>query len=443
MFTLGIIGRPNVGKSTLFNRIAGRRVAITDDRPGVTRDRIEVLTSWTGKSFKLVDSAGFDLKEDILKKEMQAQFYKTLESADFLILVAESSDGIHALDEIVVEMLRKTGKNFCIAVNKVDSAIKENLMWEFYKLGKDVEIVGISALHGRNVDELLDLVTEHIDKNEEDIDEENEDRIKITVAGCPNVGKSSLINYWLGEERVIVTPIAGTTRDSVDIVFDYNERSYLLTDTAGIRKKSVMFKDPIEKIGYFRSIDALRRSNIAVCVIDACRGINEQDVKIISEAWEANKPVVIVVNKWDLAAKEGVTVKQIRTQVNEKLQFLANPPILFVSAATGKNCFEIFKTTDKLFADFTKRISTHTVNSVLEEALAKHQPPAIGAKRLKFYYMTQVSARPPYFVAFVNHPEAVHFSYKRFIVNTIRKNFGFDGVPIRLSIRKRKSIFDD
>lgn len=441
MFTLGIIGRPNVGKSTLFNRIAGKRVSITNDMPGVTRDRIEIPASWIGKPFKLVDTAGFDLKDDILKKEMQAQFFKTLDLADHLILVTDAAEGVHPLDKVVADMLRKAGKKFTIAVNKVDSQEKENYMGEFYKLGSDNDLVGISALHGRNVDDLLDMVTEGIPEKEDREDEDG--RIKIAVIGRPNVGKSSLINVWLGEERVIVTPIAGTTRDSVDTLFEYKGKSYLLTDTAGIRKKSVMFKDPIEKFGYFRSIDAMARADIAIAVIDGSEGLNERDIKVIAEAWEADKPLAIAVNKWDLAGKDAASVKKFKNTLSEKLQFLANPPIIFLSALTGKNCFNVFPAVNKLYGEYIKRVPTHAVNNVLEEALEKHQPPAIGSKRLKFYYMTQVATRPPYFVAFVNYPEAVHFSYERFIINTIRKNFGFEGVPVRLSIRKRKSQYND
>lgn len=442
MFTLGIIGRPNVGKSTLFNRIAGRRVSITNDMPGVTRDRIQIDVSWMGQPFKLIDTAGFDLQDDLMKKEMQNQFYKTIELADFLILVTEATEGVHSLDEVVVTMLRKAGKKFCIAVNKVDSYEKEGLLGQFYKLGANLDIIGISAIHGRNVDDLLDMVTELMPENHEEVDD-TDARIKIAVVGRPNVGKSSLVNTWLGEERVIVTPIAGTTRDSVDTAFDYGGKAYLLTDTAGIRKKSVMFKDPIEKFGYYRSIDAIARADIAVAVIDATEGINDRDIKVIAEAWDTGKPVVVAVNKWDLVGKDAKSVKKFKLELDEKLQFLAKPPIIFLSAFTKKNCFSIFTEVNKIYADYIKRIPTHAVNKALEEALERHQPPAIGSKRLRFYYMTQVSTRPPYFVAFVNNPDAVHFSYERFIVNMIRKNFGFEGIPVRLSIRKRTSKFDD
>ena len=443
MFNLGIIGRPNVGKSTLFNRIAGRRIAITDDMPGVTRDRIEVETSWLGKKFKLVDTAGFDLQADILKKEMQEQFFKAIELADFLILVVDAQDGLHALDEIVCDMLRKVGKPYVIAVNKADSNAREQAVNEFYKLG-DVELFPISALHGKNVDDVLDYIIDFIPEDEEESEEQEEDEaIKIAVIGRPNVGKSSLLNAWLGEERVIVTPLAGTTRDSVDVYFTYKNDKYIITDTAGIRKKSIMFKDTIEKYGYYRSKDAISNASIAVAVIDGADGLNERDVKVISDAWEEGKPVILAVNKWDIADKEEKAVKNFKRQIAEKLQFLSNPPILFISAKTGKNCEKIFDYVKKLYLEYNKRVPTSAVNEVLRQALERHQPPVVGTRRLKFYYMTQVATRPPYFVAFVNNPQGVHFSYERFLVNMLREAFGFDGVPVRLSIRKRKSKYAD
>lgn len=438
MFTLGIIGRPNVGKSTLFNRVAGKRIAITNDMPGVTRDRIETAASWMGKDFLLTDTAGFDLKEDVIKKEMQEQFFKALCIADFFVLVTDGAEGVHALDEVVVSMLRKAGKPFAVAVNKIDSESKENLIADFYKLGSDINLFGISALHGRNTDELLDYVASLVPEDNVHHTDTDE-RIKIAVIGRPNVGKSSLLNKWLGEERVIVTPIAGTTRDAIDAAFEYEGDKYLLTDTAGIRKKSVMFKNPIEKLGYYRSIDAIERADVAVAVIDGAEGLNERDVKVISDAWEAGRPVVIAVNKWDIADKSEKAVRNFKRTVSEKLQFLNNPPLVFVSALNGKNCFKIFAEIKKLYAAYTTRIATSKVNEALQEALERRQPPVIGTRRLKFYYMTQVSARPPYFVAFVNNPDGVHFSYERFIINVLRDKFGFGGVPVRLSIRSHRT----
>ena len=362
---------------------------------------------------------------------------------NFLILVVDASDGLHALDEIVCDMLRKCGKPFIVAVNKADSNAREQAVNEFYRLG-DVELFPISALHGRNVDDILDYIYDYIPEQEEaEESEEDDERIKIAVAGRPNVGKSSLLNAWLGEDRVIVTPLAGTTRDSVDVYFTYKNDKYIITDTAGIRKKSVMFKDTIEKYGYYRSIDAVKESDVVVAVIDGADGLNERDVKVISDAWEAGKPVVLAVNKWDIAGKDEKAVKNFKRMIAEKLQFLANPPLIFISAKTGKNCEKIFDAVKKLYLEYNKRVPTHAVNEVLRQALERHQPPVVGTRRLKFYYMTQVASRPPYFVAFVNNPQGVHFSYERFLVNMLREAFGFDGVPVRLSIRKRKSKYSD
>lgn len=436
MKTIGIIGRPNVGKSTLFNRIAGKRLSITDNRPGVTRDRIEIDANWAGKNFRLVDTAGFDLKEEIIKKEMQEQVFKLMDLADEFVLVTDGTEGVHPLDEIVAKMLFEKGKPFVVAVNKIDNSSRDLLMNDFYSLGAE-RIIAISATHGRNVDDLLDALTEDI--FEEQAPEEDPDTIKIAVIGRPNVGKSSLINAWLGEERVIVTPIAGTTRDSVDTSFEYEGQKYLLIDTAGIRKKSVMFKDPIEKIGYYKSMDAIERCHIAVAVIDGPEGFNERDIKVVADAWEAGKPVILALNKWDIVEKDAGVANFYKRQVEDKLQFLNKPPLIFISALRGKNIFKIFDATKDLMAEYSKRVPTAKVNEVLEEALERHQPPVVHNRRLKFYYMTQVGVRPPQFVTFVNYPDAVHFSYSRFLVNILREFFGFEGVPVRLSIRKRKN----
>jgi len=434
MFTVGILGRPNVGKSTLFNRFAGKRIAITDDMPGVTRDRLEHICEWGLKKFKLYDTAGFDLKDDIIKKEMQQQFYSAVDEVDLCLLMADAKEGLHPLDEIVADMLRKKGKKTILVLNKVDNPELEMAVTDFYKLGFD-KIFCISATHGRNIDELLDEITSLIPDVEEEI--VDNDRIRLAIVGKPNVGKSSLLNAWLKEERVIVTEVPGTTRDSVNVNFEFNDVKYTLIDTAGIRKKSVMFKDKIEKYGYFRGMDTIVESDICIAVIDATQGILDRDIKVIAEANRANRPVVLVFNKWDLVENPGEYSRQLRRDVQDKLKFLYNPQIVFVSAQTGKNVYRIFNSVEIVYEEYSKRVQTSKLNEVLQLAQQLHQPPVVKNKRLKFFYMTQVGIRPPEFVVFVNYPEAVHFSYERFILNLIRQKFGFDGVPLQIHFRQK------
>jgi GTP-binding protein len=434
MLKVGILGRPNVGKSTLFNRLAGKRIAITDDMPGVTRDMLETICHWDNKSFLLIDTPGFDLKEDIIKKEMHKQFFAALDEVDLVILMFDGKEGLHPLDEIVTSMLREKGITFIIVVNKIDSDEREMNIAEFYKLGVD-EILSISASHGRNVDELLDKIVAYIP--EEEKKESDENRLKIVVVGRPNMGKSSLINAWLNEERVIVTPIPGTTRDAVDSYFEYDGDKYILIDTAGIRKKSVMFKDKIEKYGYYRAYDSIERSNIVVSLIDATEGVTEKDVKIVADAYEMGKPVIIAVNKWDLVEDKTAAQKNLSFDIEEKFKFIYKPRYLFISAEQKKNIFKIFKIAKELYAETNKRIPTAKLNEILELAQAKHQPPMIKNRRLKFYYMTQVGVNPPEFVVFVNYPDAVHFSYQRFLFNMVREYFGFEGVPMKMHFRGR------
>jgi GTP-binding protein len=436
MITIGIIGRPNVGKSTLFNRIAGSRIAITADIAGVTRDRIEAEAEWGGRVFKIVDTAGFDAKDDILAVRMREQVLRLMDSADYFILVTDAAAGLHPLDEIAADILRDKGKSFVAAVNKADNAEKEILVYDFYTLGAK-EVIPISSSHGRGVDDLLDAVFAEIEGEDGAVSpvEKEGERIKIAVIGRPNVGKSSLINAWLGEERLIVTPMAGTTRDAVDTYLTYSGHDYTLVDTAGIRKKSVAFKDPLDKLGYYRSMDAIEKADIAAAVIDGPEGINDRDVKVIADAWQAGRAVILVINKIDLCDAD--SAQKLKKQAAEKLFFLHGPPIFFISTVTKKNIFKIFKAAHTLMKEYAKRVPTAKVNEILEEALMKHQPPVVHNRRLKFYYMTQVGVKPPHFVVFVNFPKAVHFSYERFLTNTIREKCGFNGVPITLSIRQR------
>lgn len=433
---IGIIGRPNVGKSTLFNRLAGKRLAIVDDMPGVTRDRIEVKAEWQGQNYTLVDTAGYDLKDDIVKKEMQQQFFHSLDEADVFLMVVDGQEGLHPLDEIVNGILRDKGKPYVLVVNKIDSDAKEINVNEFYKLGVE-EMFDISASHSRNMDVLLDRIIEFIPEGEEE-DPEDEDLINIVVVGKPNVGKSSMINKWLNEDRLIVTPIPGTTRDAVDTQFEYDGGKYNLIDTAGIRKKSVMFKDKVEKYGFYRSHDAMARADIAVGIIDATQGVTERDVKVIADAYEAGRPVVLVFNKWDIVEKNDKLASELKWDVEEKFKFLNNPPVLFTSAVTGKNIYKIFKAVQELYIEYQRRVPTSGLNDLLQYAQERHQAPIVRNTRVKFYFMSQVANKPPEFVVFVNMPEAVHFSYKRYIINLIRENYGFKGVPIKVMYRARK-----
>ncbi|QAR34430.1 ribosome biogenesis GTPase Der [Geovibrio thiophilus] len=436
MKKIGIIGRPNVGKSTLFNRLAGQRIAIVDDMAGVTRDRIEFTAEWLGRRFRVVDTAGYDLKEEIVKKEMQRQFMYSLEEADFFILMVDGREGVHPLDEIVCGLLREGGKSFVVAVNKIDSSSAENLAYDFFSMGID-KVFPISATHGRNVDDLMDEIISRLPEDEEEESFSYDGRIKLIVTGRPNVGKSSMINRWLGEERLIVTDIPGTTRDAVDTLFEYGDEKYVLIDTAGIRKKSVMFKDRIEKYGYYRWEDALSRADIAVCLIDGAEGLNERDVKVIADAWEAGRPIILVVNKWDAVENKDQAAKEMRADIDFKLQFLSNPPVIFASAMSGKNVYKIFEAAKGLYKEYTKRVGTGEANRVLQTALDRHQPPVVKGRRLKLYFMTQVAACPPQFVIFANYPDSVHFSYQRFVINIIREFFGFEGIPIKLFLRQR------
>lgn len=435
MFTIGIIGRPNVGKSTLFNRLAGKKIAIVDDMPGVTRDRIEYITDWAGYRFAIVDTAGFDLKEELLKKEMQNQFMHNLDEADFFIVMTDGVEGVHPLDEIVIGLLRQRNKPYQLVVNKIDNDGKENLTYDFFSLGVET-VIGISASHGRNVDMLLDKIVELIPEDHDRTDPYL-GRIKLIVTGRPNVGKSSMINKWLGQDRLIVTPIPGTTRDAIDTFFEYENTKYVLIDTAGIRKKKIMFKDKIEKYGYHRWEDAVERADIAVCVIDSSEGLTERDVKVIADNWEAGRPVILVANKWDLIEDKDDKAKEFYKDIDHKLQFLNKPSIIYTSTITGKNLFKVFDAAKALYDEYSKRIPTHQLQAILEEAVMRHQPPVVGNRRVKFYFITQVSTRPPEFVIFVNYPDGVHFSYKRFIVNIIRSHYKFEGCPIRIHFRQR------
>lgn len=439
MYTVCIVGKPNVGKSTLFNRLAGERKAIIDDMPGVTRDYIEATCSWIGRQFRIIDTAGFDLTDGLFKKEMKAMFEKAISIADKVVLLGDAVQGIHPLEEHVAQILREQNIKFIVAVNKCDNRRREMQALEYHALGVD-NIINISASHSRNIDELLDELIKDI-PTEDDTPEINyNDYIKIAIVGKPNVGKSSILNKIFNEERVIVSPQAGTTRDAVDVPFSYNGKDYLLIDTAGIHRKSVMFKDVIEKYGYYRSIDAIDKADVAVCIVDATAGISELDVKVIGHAWDTGRSIVLVLNKWDITDKDEKTAKRFYETIEDKLRFLHEVPIIFASAVTGKNVNRILQAVDDVYKESTHRIKTRQANEILRTAITRHAPPVLNNnRRLKFYYMTQVSVNPPTFAIFVNFPDSVHETYERFIKNTIREFYSFDGTPIRILLRQRTS----
>lgn len=439
MLKVALVGRPNVGKSTLFNRLSEKRISIVDDSPGVTIDRIETVIDWAGNQFTLVDMCGFELSEDIIKEKSIEQFYKSMEDADLFLLIVDGLTGLHPLDEIIAKILIKKGLNTIVVINKIDNSERETVVSEFYKMGFE-ELVPISANHGKNINTLLDCITAFDSKYLEDNSikqQSQDDTIKIVVMGKPNVGKSSLINKWLGEERIVVTEIPGTTRDSIDVSFEYKNSKFILVDTAGIRKRSVMFKDRIDRFSYYRSYDSMKKADIALVLIDAQAGLTDRDIKLIADVFHYNRPVVLAINKCDISKNVDKLKKDLGKQILERLYFLHGPKVVFISALEGKNIYKIFKMVKDTYKEYSKRITTAELNNLLQEAQKKHQAPLIRNRKIKFYYITQVSAKPPEFIIFVNFPEAVHQSYLRYLENMIREKYGFKGIPIKLYLKKR------
>ncbi|MGM9630310.1 ribosome biogenesis GTPase Der [Butyricicoccus sp.] len=432
---VAIVGRPNVGKSQLFNRLAGKRLSIVEDTPGITRDRLYADSEWRGRAFQVVDTGGIEPSTDneILKfMRMQAEI--AINAADVIVLMTDLHSGITATDEDVATMLRRSRKPVVLAVNKCDRPGQEPPeFYEFYNLGLG-EPYAISALHGYGTGDLLDACYEYFP--EEDEDEEDSQYIKVAVIGKPNVGKSSLINQILGEQRVIVSNIAGTTRDSVDSHFENEKGKYLLIDTAGIRKRSRV-DEKVEKFSVMRSLMAIERSDVCVIMIDATEGVTEQDTKVAGEAHDAGKACIIVVNKWDLVEKDGKTMDQYTRRVREGLAYMPYAPVLFLSAMTGQRVPKLFDTINAVYEQNGRRIPTGQLNSLLAEATARVQPPTDKGRRLKIYYMTQSGVRPPTFVCFCNDARLFHFSYQRYLENQIREVYGLDGTPIRMIIRER------
>lgn len=432
---VAIVGRPNVGKSTLFNYITKQRISIIEDTPGVTRDRIYAEADWRGRNFTLIDTGGIEpFTGDYIKKMMLRQAEIAVETADVIIFLLDMKTGLTAADDDVAVILRKSQKPIVVAVNKSDNVGDiPPAAYEFYNLGMG-EIYPISSIHGLGIGDLLDAVYEHFP---EDMDyEQDEDIIKVAVIGKPNVGKSSLINSILGEDRVIVSDIPGTTRDAIDTFVERGDKKYIFIDTAGIRRKSKIDAS-IERYSVIRSWTAVDRADVCIIMIDANDSVTEQDTKIAGYAHEQGKACIIAVNKWDEIEKETGTLEKMRKEVIDKLEFMDYAPVVFISAKTGQRVERLFELVDFVFDQASFRIQTGMLNDVLNEAIAMVQPPSDKGKRLKIYYMVQVGIKPPRFVLFVNDKQLMHFSYERYIINTLRRNFGFEGTPIRLIIREK------
>ena len=432
---VAIVGRPNVGKSTLFNKLIGTRLSIVDDTPGVTRDRIYGDCEWLNNKFLLVDTGGIEPNtDDIILSQMRTQAEIAIETADVIILVTNIRDGVVASDHEVASMLQKSGKPIVLCVNKCDSIGEPDPeFYEFYNLGLG-DPYPVSASHGHGTGDLLDEVCRYFPEYTED--KEDDEIINVAVIGKPNVGKSSLINRISGEERAIVSNIAGTTRDTTDTFIENNHGKFNFIDTAGLRRKSKV-NDAIEKYSIIRARMAVERANVCVIMIDAVEGFTEQDSKVAGIALEQGKACIIVVNKWDAIEKDGNTMNEYRTKLMNDFSFMSFAPIMFISAKTGQRIDRLFEMISFVHSQNSMRISTGKLNEVLAGATARVQPPTDKGKRLKIYYMTQASTRPPTFVFFVNNAELFHFSYQRYLENQIRDVFGLDGTPVRFIIRER------
>lgn len=432
---VAIIGKPNVGKSTFFNYIVGTRISIVEDTPGVTRDRVYAETNWRGRDFTVIDTGGIEPESnDIIISQMRRQAEIAIEIADVIIFLTDVKQGVTAADEEISVMLRKSKKPVVLVCNKVDSFQKyQNEIYEFYNLGIG-EPMPISASNAQGIGDVLDRIYEEFPQSDEN-DNDNE-RIKVAVIGKPNVGKSSLINKILGENRAIVSDIAGTTRDAVDSYFENEKGKYTFIDTAGIRRKSKV-TESIEKYSVMRSLLAIERADVALMMIDANEGVTDQDAKIAGEAHEAGKGIIIVVNKWDDYEKETGTMEAYKKEIYNKLSYLSYAPIIFISAKTGQRVDKLFDMINDVAEQNAKRISTSVLNQVINEAIAIVQPPTDKGKRLKIFYGTQVATKPPTFVIFVNKKDLFHFSYERYLVNQIRKEFGLVGTPVRVIAREK------
>ena len=432
---VAVVGRPNVGKSTLFNRLVGRRVAIVEDTPGVTRDRIYGDAEWLQYSFTLIDTGGIEPASlDKIAIQMRRQAELAIETADVILFLVDGREGMTAADMEVASMLRRSKKPVVLGVNKVDAQKFEDSAYEFYSLGLGDPIT-ISAAQGLGLGDLLDAIVKDFPAA---VDGEEQKRINIAVAGKPNVGKSSLINALLGEERTIVSDIPGTTRDSIDTPFEHHGRFYTLVDTAGIRRKRSIEDESIERYSVIRSLAAVRRADVVLIVCDASQGLSEQDVRIAGYAHEEGKPSVLLVNKWDLVEKDTHTIEKFKKDLLVDLAFMSYVPMLFLSAKTGQRINRVLDLADSVYEQSCRRIPTGTLNDIVGEAVMVNEPPSDKGRRLKIYYATQAAIQPPTFIVFVNDETLVHFSYQRYLENYLRKSFGLEGTPLRLFFRSRK-----
>lgn len=431
---VAVVGRPNVGKSTFFNRISGKRISIVEDTPGVTRDRIYTDVEWLRHQFTMIDTGGIEPNsQDVILSQMRSQAMVAIDHADVILFMIDGRAELTSADNEVAEMLRRSRKPVVLVANKIDTARMPAHFYDFYELGFG-EPIAISSVNGLNLGDLLDEICSHF--KDEVVEDYQEDMIKVAVIGKPNAGKSSLVNALLGEERVIVSSVPGTTREAIDTPFEKDGQKYVLIDTAGIRRKAKM-DDDVEKYSVLRALTAIERADVCLLLIDAAEGITEQDKRVAGYAHEAGKAIVILVNKWDLLDKDNDTYNEFTKVVREELAYMMYAPVEFISVKTGQRLPRILEMVKYVHNQAALRVPTGTLNDIISEAILLHSPPSDKGKRLKIYYLTQVGIKPPTFVVFVNDAELAHFSYMRFIENHIRKNFNFDGSPIVMQIRQK------
>lgn len=429
---VAIVGRANVGKSTIFNRIVGERVSIVEDIPGVTRDRIYAEASWLTKTFRVIDTGGIEIEDATFTQQIKAQAEIAIEEADVILFVTNGREGVTREDNVVARMLQKSGKPVILAVNKIDSDAFKNEIYDFYSLGIG-DPIAVSGSHGIGIGDVLDEIIHLLPDKDEDIPE---DEIRFSIIGRPNVGKSSLTNALLGEDRVIVSDVEGTTRDAIDTFFIKDDQKYRVIDTAGMRKKGKIYEN-VERYSILRALSAVEKSQVVLVVIDGHEGIREQDKHVAGYAHEAGKAVIIVVNKWDLVTKDDKTMAKMKKEVREQFKYLDYAPIVFVSAKEGKRVHLLFSLIQEVYQNSCLRISTSLLNDVLIDAQAMNPTTTFNGGRLRIYYANQVSICPPTFVLFTNDPQYLHFSYKRYLENRLREAFGFEGTPLHIICRKR------